>query len=88
MRSRFKVPAVFTEHEVVADVESPSTEKSAVVRMDPTPAILLSSHMASQLRLGQVIGADQFKDGRVFVAREGLEGVHFVSALTPLCFCG
>jgi hypothetical protein len=84
MGSRHQVPAVLAEHEVVADVERSSTEKSAsIVRMLPTPAVGLPRHVTGKLRLGKIVGPDEFKDRGVFVFWEGFKGVHCDFHLSP-----
>lgn len=83
MGSRHQVPAVLAEHEVVADVERLATVEAPVVRMSPTSAVGLASHMTSQLRLREVVGAHEFKNRGVFVLWEGLKGVHARNAPFP-----
>lgn len=77
MSTWFKVAAVLAEHKIVADIEGAATEKSAsIVRMSPASTGLLSCHVTGEFGFVQVVRANQFKDGEVFVFWKGLEGVH------------
>lgn len=57
MRPRIQIPAVLTEHEIVADVERWTTDAAAVLPVT-APAVSLARHVAGKLGFVKFVGAD------------------------------
>lgn len=77
MRARIQVPAILAEHEIVADIERTSTEKSTpIVRMLPASTGSLSRHVTGELGFVEIVGAYEFEEREIGGSMEWLEGVH------------
>jgi hypothetical protein len=76
MCSRLQVPTPLAEHEVIADVESTTTEESTIVRVSPTSTGLLSCHVTGELRDVQPFRRDTHQERVLLGNGEPFECVH------------